>query len=187
MQPKIEQIVALAGRRIDPPDSLPRRFPIENISTVQLRIRNRLKSLGATALVSSAACGADLIALQEADAAGIRFRIVLPIDPHIFRSLSVMDRPGDWGPSFDRLVNKAARLGDLIVLKTEIDRDQGYTAANQVILDEAERLVYSTPNKHTVTALIVWEGIRKASGDLTFDFAEEARARGIPIEEILTL
>ena len=50
-------------------------------------------------LVCSAACGADLIALQAAGRVSLRRRIVLPFEPSRFRDSSVVDRPGDWALS----------------------------------------------------------------------------------------
>ena len=59
-------IVALAGRRIDAVNAKERRFPLANVELVRKRIREMLKTEDATAVVCSAACGADLIALSEA-------------------------------------------------------------------------------------------------------------------------
>src|SRR6267378_3813558 len=93
-------VVALAGRRIDLPGTQPPRFPLDNIGTVGRRFAEALDKVHAVALVCSAACGADLVALEQAERLGLRRRIVLPFRRERFRSTSVTDRPGDWGPLF---------------------------------------------------------------------------------------
>src|SRR5450432_2011251 len=92
-------IIALAGRRVDPVHAKQQRFPAasKNVEIVRERIRIILQTEGATVLVSSAACGADLLALSEAGALGLRRRVVLPYDRKEFRATSVTDRPGEWG------------------------------------------------------------------------------------------
>jgi hypothetical protein len=97
-------VVAVAGRRIDPTGSMPPRFPLENVPLVRQRLAEVLAAEHTSALVCSAACGTDLIALEEAERLGLRRRIVLPFSPERFRATSVVDRPGNWGPVFDRLV-----------------------------------------------------------------------------------
>ena len=59
-------VVALAGRRIDPEPTLTARFPFDQVDRVRIRITAQLRRSHAVALVSSAACGADLVALQIA-------------------------------------------------------------------------------------------------------------------------
>src|SRR3954454_21697157 len=97
-------VVALAGRRMDAPGTEPPRFPLENVPVVRQRLAAMLAKESAVALGFSAACGANLIALEEAERLALRRRIVLPFSPERFRETSVVDRPGDWGPVFDRLI-----------------------------------------------------------------------------------
>src|SRR5690242_13674568 len=59
-------IVAAAGRRIDPDDATVARFPLTAIRETRRRIDAALVGRGATALVTSAACGADLLTLSAA-------------------------------------------------------------------------------------------------------------------------
>src|SRR5438270_205679 len=98
-------IVAGAGRRIDAPDGGQPRFPLENVAKVRRRIRALLEQQRVAGVVSSAACGADLVVLSEAVSLGLRCRVVLPIERARFRESSVVDRPGDWGPLFDRVLD----------------------------------------------------------------------------------
>ena len=74
-------VIALTGRQIDAPETDPPRFPLENIPMVRQRLVDMLAAERADALVCSAACGADLIALEEAERLGIRRCVVLPFSP----------------------------------------------------------------------------------------------------------
>ena len=68
-------------------------------------------------VVSSAACGADLLALEQAGGLGLRRRVVIPFDRERFRAGSVVDRPGDWGGLYDSILDAVGAQGDLVVLR----------------------------------------------------------------------
>lgn len=174
-------VVVLAGRRIDAPDA-PERFPAKHRDLVCARIADRLRATGASAVVASAACGADLLAHQAARALGLRSRVVLPFEAARFRHTSVVDRPGDWGPVFDEVCSAAAAGEDLVVLHGAGDGDQAYAAANAALLDEAAALA----GTGEVRVFVVWDGTPRAAGDLTADLAGRARARGWIVESIAT-
>jgi hypothetical protein len=177
-------IIALAGRRIDKDDARPARFPLANLEFVRQRLRSLLKEESVTALVCSAACGADLLALREASEMGIRCRVVLPFDRLRFRETSVTDRPGDWH-LYDSLIDKVTSSNDLITLAAIPDDQHAYEAANQAILDEALQLGRSTGEQ--VNALLVWDGRSRGLGDLTEAFGVAAKQRGLNVLEVLTL
>jgi len=168
-------IVALAGRRIDRPNASPEHFPVRSVAVVGERIRSALLADGASALVSAAACGADLTALAVAETLGIRRRIVLPFPAAEFRAGSVVDRPGDWGPLFDRLVSEAEEAGDLEVLGLPKASAHPYERTNAALGREA---------REQVGALVVWDGPLVGRTDYTLDFVEAAEHRGIPVRTI---
>src|SRR4029453_11245478 len=91
------------------------------------RIDDALVRHGAIALVTSAACGADLLALSSAADLRLRRRVVLPFAPELFRHPSVTDRPVDWGPVFDETLLQLQAAGDLLILDGSPD-DDGYSA-----------------------------------------------------------
>lgn len=179
----VSRVVVVAGRRVDAPGA-PERFPARSRDLVCARIADRLRALGATAVVSSAACGADLLALQAARALGLRARVILPFEPARFRATSVVDRPGDWGPVFDEVCGAAG--GDLVVLARAGEGDAAYAAVNRALLDEAALLADAARPRAGVCALVVWEGAPRGEGDLTADLAEGARARGWVVETVAT-
>src|ERR1700674_985171 len=180
-------VVALAGRRTDAPGAPAPPVPLENAETVPARLRSLLESRGAAALVSSAACGADLLAQSEAGKLGLRRRVILPFDRERFLESSVIDRPGDWAPLYNQLLDTVTAAEDLVVLlggRAEDDQE-GYVALIRAILDEAEALGRSL--HQPVSALLVWDGSAADDQDLTAAFGEEARRRGIPVVEVSTL
>ncbi len=184
-------IVTLAGRRIDAPDAPVARFPLECSTTVSQRIQELLRTNQATALVSSAACGADLLALDEAGKLGIRRRVILSFEPDRFRSTSVIDRPGDWGTLYDRIISEVEAAGDLVLLDEENADDATFLRANEAILDEAQKLAHeaaleAATETGDLLAVLVWDGKSRGDQDITVAFREEARARAIPTTEILT-
>ena len=182
-------VIALAGRRIDAPDTDPPRFPLENVPIVRERIAALLSAEHAEALVCSAACGTDLIALTEAERLGLRRRIVLPFPAKRFRETSVTDRPGDWGPMFDRLIALAEGANDLVILSgTGDDDDKAYAAANEAIIREAEALARGTSESIRLrrVVVIVWEGSARSGTDASGGLRTLATEAGFEDRTLLT-
>jgi hypothetical protein len=180
-----KMVVALAGRRVDAPKAKAKRFPAVNLICVRERIRAALISRRARVLVCSAACGSDLLALDVAGDLGIRRRIVLPFPRDRFRTTSVTDRPGDWGPLFDRILDEVEKSGDVVVLDDAGDSDQAYSAASHAILEEAASMARQSESH--AEALAVWNGSARGEDDLTATFMREAGQRGLPVAELSTL
>jgi hypothetical protein len=185
-------VIALAGRRVDPPDADPPRFPLANLPLVRERLRGLFAQRQASALVCSAACGADLLALEVAVGGGMHRRIVLPFEPGKFRETSVTDRPGEWGALYDSIVGTARQAGDLVVLENAGEGGAAYAAANERILEEAVSLTPTSLPDHGMwgseaLAVIVWEGASRGADDATHQFADLARKRGLEVEEVRTL
>jgi hypothetical protein len=182
-----DAIVALAGRQIDASDIDQPRFPIEAVPTVRRRLAQLLGDERAKSLVCSAACGADLIALDEAERLGLRRRIVLPFPPQRFRETSVIDRPGNWGPLFDHHIAAAAAADDLVVLSDQAGGDEAaYVAANEAIIREAQTLARDGA-AHRLVAVLVWEEAAKSGIDATAGFRELAVKAGFQERSVQTL
>ena len=176
-------VAALAGRRVDATGSEVRRFPAENVPTVRDRIRNALMNV--QVLVSSAACGADLIALEQAGELGIRRRVVLPFRQEQFRQTSVVDRPGDWGPVFDRIMDELNVNSDVVTLTYRPVDPEAYAAANDAILSEGERI--SREVSQDIACIVIWDGKSRGGDDLTAAFLHDSEQRGYPIVQIMTI
>jgi hypothetical protein len=177
-------ILAVAGRRIDGSDAKDSHFPLRNVDLVRQRVRALLHGSAASTMVSSAACGADLIALSEARELRLRRRIILPFVRDRFRITSVADRPGNWGPLYDEILDEAEASGDLIVLVESSD-EHGYRVANRVILDATSAFMKEL--RQPASAVLVWEGASRGDADITEDFGIEAKRRGLPVLEVLTI
>ena len=176
-------IIALSGRRVDALQAKQPRFPLQNVDRVRDDVRRLLQDKQATALISSAACGADLIALSVAGSLGLRRKVVLPFEQERFRETSVVDRPGDWGTLYDQIIDEVEAKGDLLILgKTE--DDDPYGATNKVILKEAVALAGQT--QEAAGALLIWEGASRGKEDFTESFGAEARKLGLDVFEILS-
>ena len=186
--------MALAGRRVDASDAEQPRFPLESVDLVARRLRSLLADTRPSAVVCSAACGADLLALDAARDMGIRRRIVLPFDGTRFRATSVVDRPGDWGPLFDELYNQAQAQGDLVLLSYEGEDEDSYAAATERIIAEALKLAQEEADQEGLgssgnrpTAIVAWDGASRGGGDLTAEFAALAGKSGMRVVEVGTL
>ena len=189
-------ILVCAGRRIDAPDASPSRFPLSQIEYVCRQVGAVLQEQRVTMVVSSAACGADLIVLEMARSFGIRFRILLPNSPEQFRTSSVTDRPSsvkwNWGVLYDQLIELAQTVGDLKILEGTPEGHRGYQAVNRALVLEAMRLGEQHPGAAVgsqsvqVQALMIWDGRPRGPQDLTLHFGKEARAHELPVLEILT-
>ncbi len=178
-------VVALAGRRIDPDNPTAVRFPRHKAPRVRRRIRELFRQQNVTAVVSSAACGADLLGQEAAGRLGLDRRIVLAFDRDRFRELSVTDRPGDWGPRFDRMVDTLAAPSDLITLPGDPDQEESYRTVNDRILDEAANLARA--KSLPVAAVTVWNLESRGKDDITEHFRRGAAARGMQVFDISTL
>jgi cytosine/adenosine deaminase-related metal-dependent hydrolase len=178
-------VAALAGRRPDAADTREERFPLRNAGAVRARIAEVLRERGVGTLVCSAACGADLLALDAAAELGLRRVVVLPFEAERFRESSVVDRPGDWGDAYDAVVADVRARGDLVVLSPDGGDSHGaYQAATATILARAMELAGGDPSR--VVALLVWEGGSRGAGDHTAAFRDTARAQGMAVQEIRT-
>jgi hypothetical protein len=173
-------IIVEAGRRVDAPDVKVARFPPQSVPKVRKKIRQVLMNKKPVAIVSAAACGADLLLLDVAGEMHVPRYVLLPSEPEVFRVSSVTDRPGNWG----ELYSKALRTSQVEVLKLP-EGQEGYLETNLKLLDRAQALA---KQEHTiVNALVVWNQESRGPDDVTAHFLEQANLRKIPILEISTL
>ena len=176
-------VAALAGRRIDAPGAGVVRFPIANRERVRARLLATLRDRSVRALVTSAACGVDLLGLDAAAEIGAARHVVLPFDRAQFRDTSVMNRPGDWGTLFDAVVRDVEAAGAL----TELYQAGGaaaYLATNVAMLDHAAHLGVSMGLP--LIAVVAWDGTPRDGVDVTLAFRDEARRRGLEVVELST-
>ncbi|HKV86219.1 MAG TPA: hypothetical protein VJN88_16820 [Ktedonobacterales bacterium] len=183
-------VIALAGRRIDANDATPARFPLANRDLVRDRLRKTFIEVGARALVCSGACGADLLALEVAGGLAMERSLILPFGARHFRRVSVADRPGDWGPIFDRVYRETQDANQVVTLRGHGHGHAAYDAATRRILEVALAIARDgsvAGEGAAVTAIAVWDGSARGPDDLTASFIENAKHGGMRIREIATL
>jgi hypothetical protein len=173
-------VIVEAGRRVDATEATVVRFPPQNVAEVRENIRRVLKNQKPVAVVSSAACGADLLLLDVAREMHVPRHILLPSSPEEFRASSVTDRPGNWG----ELYSEALRTASVEVLKLP-EGQEGYLETNLKLLDRAQAL--AVQGHTTVEALVVWNQRSRGPDDVTAHFLEQAKLRKMPILQISTL
>lgn len=174
-------IVALAGRRIDPQDAAVSRFPISEAEQVFHELLRLFQQERVERLVCSAACGADILALEAASRLSIPATIVIPFSPDIFRAMSVTDRLGDWGERYDHVVKEARDRNDLIELGYSDAEEDAYSETNSRIIQVA--LTSQLPRK---LAFVVWEGQSRGTDDFTSEFLKAALSCGFEKKTVLT-
>jgi hypothetical protein len=174
-------VAVLGGRRIDVPNAPEPRLPKAAEGPVRDAIRRLLAREQVDLLVSSAACGADLLGLQAAEELGVRVRIVLPFDVERFRRQSVTDRGGRWGPIYDNLIGRTAARGDLIVREHPEGVD-AFTANNREVLREAD----AAGACHGI-AILVWDGEASGPDDATADLAQRDEEAGFVRRDVAPL
>jgi hypothetical protein len=179
-------VAAVAGRRIDAPNTSASSFAPGAIGRVMAEVKRLFARHNVEAVVASAACGADIVALEAARARGIRIRIVLPFSSARFRQTSVIDRGEEWGPRYDALIEDAKRLGDLVVLEqgNQDDDNAAYGAATARIIQEALALSHAASAKPL--AIAIWDERPRETNDATKDFLDQASRAGFDCQSIST-
>jgi hypothetical protein len=177
-------VTALAGRRVDAEGAKDRRFPPENAPAVAQRIRNMLVATASTSVVASAACGADILALDCAGELCLSRRVILPFPRARFRAASVADRGEEWGVRFDAILDELDKE-DIVELNLEGSDDEAYAATNVKILDEAK--ARATAANQRALAAVVWNGLSRGTSDLTDAFRRLAVEKKLETITIPTL
>jgi hypothetical protein len=152
------------------------------VPLVRAELQRLFAREGVELLVCSAACGADLTALDVACGAGIRCKVVLPFEARRFRETSVVDRPGDWGELFDSLMPRIETAGDLVVLGDEADSERVYRRGNEVVVEQA---CLAARDRRRL-AVVVWEGEAREGRDATDHFRRLASQAGMVERIVLT-
>lgn len=128
----IPVVVAFAGHMIDRPDRVHARFPASLEARVRREIAACLREHADKIGYSGAACGSDILFLEEMLRQKSEVNIVLPIAPERFEAQSVDVIPGsDWKRRFRRVLARASRV---IVTdeRRRLANDQCFDYANLV-------------------------------------------------------
>ncbi len=101
------QVVLFAGHMIDRPGASPERFPTKIEELVRQEISAHLKEINPQIGYSGAACGADIIFLEEMLKLKTEVNIFLPFSQKDFIEQSVGFAGGKWIDRFKNVIEKA--------------------------------------------------------------------------------
>lgn len=105
----IPVVLVFAGHMIDQPGRPKPRFPPALEERVRREIADRLRRHPAKIGYSGAACGSDILFLEEMQRQGAEVQVVLPFPRDEFQKASVDILPGaNWGKRFKRVLEQAA-------------------------------------------------------------------------------
>jgi hypothetical protein len=125
-------VLAFAGHMIDANDRPEPRFPAALEPAVAAALREHLARLHAPILYTSAACGADLICLEQALDLGAEVNVVLPFDRDDFVRTSVATGGEGWVARFDQALSRAARV-IMATVEGHLDDDVLYEHAAKLV------------------------------------------------------
>ena len=165
----------MAGRRLDASKTQTVSFPSRSVDRVASDIAKLFDQLEVTMVVASAACGADVLALEAALLRGAEVRVVLPLGNEAFRSMSVTDRAPMWGQRYDRLIRYADAHGAIVAVPG--DGVDAFVNASRKILQLA--LTEGKALDAEAVAVAIWNLEPRAADDLTALFLDDARALGL--------
>jgi hypothetical protein len=172
-------LLAHAGNRIDSDGRIAPRFPEAQVGPVTAVVSRLLADLRPSAVVSSAANGADLVVLTEAQRLGISTHVVLPLTVNDFRERSVETSNGRWAESYDRVLDVATTTPGSSVEMIDLGEDDAwYLAGNRLILDLAR---HHAGDGEAVVALTVRPPEGEDPPSATDDFARRAGAAGLTV------
>jgi hypothetical protein len=137
-------VTAFAGHMIDAPGRAKPRFPPALEAAVAAAIRDRLARMHRPIVYTSAACGADLIAIEAALELGAEVNVLLPFNRDDFVGTSVAVGGPGWTERFDAGLARATRvipateeshLGDDVLFEHAAMLVEGLTALRAAQLE----------------------------------------------------
>lgn len=151
------RIFVFSGHMIDMPGTVQQRFPVHCEAQVRQSIRQYLADADFCIAYCSAACGADIIFLEEVLEKGGEINIVLPFSTEVFKQKSVdLIAGSDWAERFDKVINKASRVVSLAQHNPEIEFPV-YDFTNRFIFGMAQNRAAIIDSK--VHCFSVWDGV----------------------------
>ncbi|HEY1270955.1 MAG TPA: adenylate/guanylate cyclase domain-containing protein, partial [Terriglobales bacterium] len=171
-----------SGHLLDAPSRNPPRFPSSAVPQVEAGIRNALAGVPGLCY-SSAACGADILLLEENARHGGENYIVLPFPAEEFIRTSVAGREGDWEARFRTLLENAAKvyvLSNAHSVFTQIE----YEFTNAVLFGLA--LLKARELDSRLRGVAVWDGLPGEPGG-TGDAVAAWKRLSLPVEVIRPL
>ena len=153
---RVPSVIVFAGHMIDRPDRSEPRFPNELQNAVANEIHNKIHELKPGFGFASAACGSDILFLEEMLHADAEVSIVLPYGEEEFVRDSVDIIPdSNWRTRFERILSRAAHVITASTERLEIG-GVSYEFCNQLLLGLAT--IRCRQLDSTLVPLAVWNG-----------------------------
>ena len=151
----VPSVILFSGHIIDQPTRSNKRFPIENEELVRSRIAKWLDEQNGQIGFSSAACGSDIIFLEEMLKREGEINIVLPFEkePFIETSVNVV-QDGNWVERFENVLNKATEI-KILSQYNEITLDDDLLFTNLYMYGTAQ--VRAERAGTDLKTLLVWD------------------------------
>ncbi|MBF0290982.1 MAG: tetratricopeptide repeat protein [Nitrospinae bacterium] len=181
---KLPQVVVFSGHMIDSPGRAHPRFPASLERGIREEIALKLEALNANVSYSSAACGSDIIFLEEmakrrskaANPDDVEINIVIPCALQSFRTLSVDVVSGSWGNRLRRVLRHATHLLEANPQQHAANAlDFEYTNLLLVGLTQLRAAILDTQ----IAPLAVWDGNEGDGEGGTASMVKLWRDRGI--------
>jgi len=157
----LPEVVVFSGLLADGPGETEPRFDASGDTALRRAMAEKLKSLNAGISFSSAACGADILFLEEMIARKGEVNIVLPFErEHFIRESVAIARDPGWVERFENCLEKAARVvvaGQYNPLLQKQDFRFADLYLYGAALARARRLGTG------LSALAVWDGVDKGN------------------------
>lgn len=172
----VPSVVLFSGHIIDQPSRAEKRFPRENEQLVRSRIANWLEKHNGQISYSSAACGSDIIFLEEMLKRGGEINIVLPFEKKQFITTSVALIPeSNWAERFEKILPKAQEI-KILSQYSEITLDDDLLFANLYLYGTAQ--VRAERAGTDLRTLLVWDNNIAQSIAGTAALADLIRCKG---------
>ncbi len=159
----VPNVVAFTGHMIDAPDRLEPRFPPGLADRVSAAIAEALSRVDAGIGYASAACGGDILFLEEIGRRGAESNVILPFEREDFVAISVAFAGEEWVKRFDRALAGADRVRYAISEGYQGD-DLLFTYGADVIQGTARLRAQQLAIEPVLLALIDGRGPEKIGG-----------------------
>jgi class 3 adenylate cyclase len=179
---RIPKVVVFSGHMLDQPGRKRPRFPLSSEKKAAGEIAAVLKRLDARIGFASAACGADILFLEEMLRLGGEINVILPFEKEAFAETSVDIIPGgDWQRRFNRVLKQA---------KTVITASEHRFSGNPVAYQYANSLQHGMAILRArmldtdVIPMVLWDGKPGDGPWGTASFADYITSKGLGLEVI---
>jgi class 3 adenylate cyclase/tetratricopeptide (TPR) repeat protein len=179
---RVPRVVTFTGHMIDAPGRMSPRFPPELEPMVREAIRERLEKVDAGMGYSSAACGSDILFLEEILQRGGEAHVVLPYNKSDFRRDSVEGVGGaGWGDRFERVLERTTRF---------LEASEHQVEGGSVAYDYANLLLHGLASiragqlETELVPMAVWDGQPGDGPGGTASIVKRWRKLGLQVEVI---